>query len=547
MKRFKLERIFSHSSLLAWLLLIALLPLLIATFFTYESAKATLLDQMEERLSHIVQEKIYQVETYIEERKADINELSLSPEVLHLVRIYKATSSPAQYQSLANEKLGYYLNISFQGYLDAFLISPVGEIWYSANTPALIGKNVETLTSNFKQLIEVFDEANTLMSVQISDIEIGENLKAHFYLATPMFENGRITAVLMLSLPSSQIQKVLTTIANLGKTGETLMAQPSGKEGIISSQQKINIRPMDYLDNVEMGKILKEAGQGTSGFGELVDQNNEPAIAAWHYLPSLGWGILVKMNRSEAFYPILHLRHQLYLLVILTLCLVILLARLVANNIRRAEERTRELLLNILPAAIVERLKYGEQTIADNFEATVLFADIVGFTEFSNKMAPQNIVELLNNIFSRFDSITETSHVEKIKTIGDAYMLASGLPDPNPYHAKNIADAALAMKKMLVDFNLEHNTHYHIRTGIASGPVTAGIVGFKKFSYDVWGQTVNLASRMESQGVADQIQVTESTYLLLKEDYLFEERGEISVKGMGTMTTYFLVGPRIAV
>ncbi|HSW68745.1 MAG TPA: adenylate/guanylate cyclase domain-containing protein [Gammaproteobacteria bacterium] len=543
-KRVTLERLFSHSSLLAWLLLLALLPLLIATFFTYQSAKNTLLEQIQERLSHIVQEKIYQVENYISERKADINELAFSPEVFELVQEYKKNYNLRDLialQPLANQKLGYYLNISFQGYIDLFLVSPQGEIWYSTNSPEAIGKNIQQFSKDSKQLIKVFEEANTLMSVQISDIEMGENeLTPHFYLAAPVFEHGRISAILVFSLPSYQIQKVLTTIANLGKSGETLMAQPVGQEGLISSHQKISSESMSYLNKIEMGKILKDAGQGTSGFGKLIDQNNVAVLAAWHYLPSLGWGILVKINVAEAFEPIVHLRHRLYLLIALTLGLVILLARLVATNIRRAEERTEQLLLNILPVTIAERLKMGERTIADNFEATVLFCDIVGFTEFSNKMPPETIVQFLNNIFSRFDIIIERSRAEKIKTIGDAYMLVSGLPDPNPDHAKIVADVGLSMKKALDEFNVENNTNYQVRIGIASGAVTAGIVGFKKFSYDVWGQTVNLASRMESHGVAGKIQVTEQTYLMLKDDYDFEIRGEITVKGIGMMKTYFL-------
>ncbi len=544
-KRFTLERLFSQSNLLAWLLLIALLPLLIATVFTYEFAKKALLDQVKERLLHITQEKIYQIENYIEERKADIHELSSNPEISRLVQEFKKNSNFQKLQLIAKKELGYYLNISYQDYSDVFLISPSGDILYSENTPTLSGKNIQQIPHVYKQLIKVFDDANTLMSVEISDIEMDNNkLNPHFYLAAPIFELGHITAILVLSLPSYKIQEVLASTANLGRSGETLMAQPNGKERIISSKKEINLSEMNELSKIKLGKILKEAGQGTSGFAQMIDQNNKEILSAWGYLPSLGWGILVKVNLSEVFIPIVHLRHQLYLLFALTLGLIILLARLVAENIRRAEERTGQLLLNILPVTIAERLKYGERTIADNFEATVLFIDIVGFTEFSNYMPPENVVEFLNNIFSRFDTILENFQAEKIKTIGDSYMLVSGLPDPNQNHAKIIANIALAMKKTLSEYNIENNTHYQIRIGIASGAVTAGIVGFKKFSYDVWGKTVNIASRMESQGIANQIQVAESTYLMLKDDFEFEKRGDIAIKGIGTMTTYLLLAPK---
>lgn len=536
---------FSQSSLLPWLLLIALAPLLIATIFTYQSAKKTVQAQVEERLSHVAQEKVYQFETYIQERKSDINELALSPELLQLVHQYKTTANPLTIQDLGKDELGYYLNITSQGYADVYLASPQGEIWYSTNKSVEIGKNIQQLSLGYKQLGKVFEEANTLMSVQISNVETDE-IKAirYFYLATPVFESGRISAILILSLPSKRIRRALTTVTNMGQSGETLMGPPTGNERIISSRKIIDTATMNYFQNIKMGEVLREAGWGTSGYGKLVDQNKVPVLAAWQYLPSLGWGILVKMNVSEAFAPIAQLRRQLYLLTALTLGLVILLARLVARNIRRAEERTEQLLLNILPVAIAERLKQGERTIADNFEATVLFTDIVGFTEFSNKMPPENVLEFLNNMFSRFDGIIENFHAEKIKTIGDSYMLVSGLPDPSPNHARNVIDVALAMKQKLAEYNSEHNTHFQMRTGIASGAVTAGIVGFKKFSYDVWGNTVNTASRMESQSLPDQIQVAESTYLIVKDDYNFEKRGEIVVKGIGTMTTYFLLGAK---
>jgi len=544
-KHFRYERFFSQSSLLPWLLLIALAPLLIATIFTYEAAKETVQAQVEERLSHIAEEKVYQFENYIAERKSDISELALSPEVLQLVHHYKATSNPLALQKMGKENLGYYLNISSQGYADIYLASPQGEIWYSTNKSVAAGENIQQIPVGYNQLAKIFDEANTLMSIQLSSVETDENKAIrHFYLATPVFENGRIAAILILSLPSERIRKALTAATNLGQSGETLMGPPTGNERIISSKKVIDTTTMNYFENSKMGEILREAGWGTSGYGELTDQNRIHVLAAWQYLPSLGWGILAKMNIAEAFAPIGQLRRQLYLLTALTLGLVILLARLIASNIRRAEERTEQLLLNILPVTIAERLKQGERTIADNFEATVLFTDIVGFTELSKEMRPENVVEFLNNIFSGFDLIIENSHAEKIKTIGDSYMLVSGLPDPNPNHAKNVIGVALAMKQKLAEYNIENNTHFQMRTGIASGAVTAGIVGFKKFSYDVWGNTVNTASRMESQSLPDQIQVAESTYLLLKDDYHFEKRGEIAVKGMGIMTTYFLLGAK---
>ena len=206
-------------------------------------------------------------------------------------------------------------------------------------------------------------------------------------------------------------------------------------------------------------------------------------------------------------------------------------------------KKTERLLLNILPKAIADRLKQEEHTIADQFpEATVLFADVVGFTQLSSQISAAELVVLLNSLFSMFDELAEQHGVEKIKTIGDAYMVVAGLPTPRSDHAHAIANLAIDMQKAVARFNVELNQSLSIRIGINSGPVVAGVIGLKRFIYDLWGDTVNIASRMESQGIAGVIQVSEATYECLKEQYLFQKRGIIQVKGKGEMTTYLLTG-----
>ncbi len=205
------------------------------------------------------------------------------------------------------------------------------------------------------------------------------------------------------------------------------------------------------------------------------------------------------------------------------------------------QEQSERLLLNILPEEIANRLKRGDSTIADTFaNATVLFADIVGFTKLSARVSPTELVSLLNEIFSTFDQLAETHGLEKIKTIGDAYMVVGGLPTPRSDHADAIAEMALDMLDAISDFSDTHNQDVSIRIGINSGPVVAGVIGIKKFIYDLWGDTVNTASRMESHGKPGCIQVTSTTYELLQEKYIFESRGAINIKGKGLMNTYLL-------
>lgn len=207
------------------------------------------------------------------------------------------------------------------------------------------------------------------------------------------------------------------------------------------------------------------------------------------------------------------------------------------------QQKSEKLLLNILPKAISEKLKKGEETIAESFSAvSVLFADIVGFTELSASISAIELVYLLNKIFSRFDRLTERYGLEKIKTIGDAYMVVSGLPIIRDDHAESLADMALDMQSEIAEFRSEAGLKIRIRIGIHSGPVVAGIIGTKKFIYDLWGDTVNTASRMESHGIPDEIQLSNATYELLKDKYVIEKRGSLYVKGKGEMTTYLLKG-----
>jgi class 3 adenylate cyclase len=243
--------------------------------------------------------------------------------------------------------------------------------------------------------------------------------------------------------------------------------------------------------------------------------------------------------------------------------------------LQQEQEKSERLLLNILPQPVADRLKQSPEVIAERFEeVTVLFADIVGFTALSARISPEELVNLLNDIFSRFDGLADKYGLEKIKTIGDAYMAVAGLPMPRPDHAAAAAEMAL---EMLHEIAAVANGQLQVRIGLHTGPVVAGVIGKKKFSYDLWGNTVNTASRMESHGLAGQIQVTQATYEALQPGcatpgppflpprggeeggdpregeeggrpgykFLCEPRGKIQVKGQGELTTYLLIDKQI--
>jgi adenylate cyclase len=211
-----------------------------------------------------------------------------------------------------------------------------------------------------------------------------------------------------------------------------------------------------------------------------------------------------------------------------------------AEVLAAERERSERLLLNVLPASIAERLKGGESLIADGAaDVGVLFADIAGFTPISEAMAPEDVVRLLNEVFTLFDGLAATYRLEKIKTIGDAYMVASGLLEPGDGHAENLARMALDMQR-----EASRLSTLELRIGIDIGPVVAGVIGRSKFIYDLWGDTVNTASRMESHGIPGTIQVTERAYHRLASSFEFEDRGTVEIKGKGRLRTYLLIGPR---
>ncbi len=232
---------------------------------------------------------------------------------------------------------------------------------------------------------------------------------------------------------------------------------------------------------------------------------------------------------------------------------MLLIVHLFTGDTSRAEARLAEehrrserLLLNILPEAISARLKENGDAIADGFaEVTVLFADLVGFTELSQKLSPAELVVMLNRTFSAFDDLAEELGVEKIKTIGDCYMVAAGLPERRSDHAQIVARMALGMRDTLAKINHEGGYKLRIRIGLHTGPVVAGVIGKRKFIYDLWGDTVNTASRMESSGAPGEIQVTRQVYERLTSGFELERRGLIQVKGKGEMETYLLQGERL--
>jgi class 3 adenylate cyclase len=264
------------------------------------------------------------------------------------------------------------------------------------------------------------------------------------------------------------------------------------------------------------------------------------AVVAWFGISPLVFVALSDLPGQFAVQIISGAVSDLALLV----ALLLLGEAIRGRRLLQAEQaRSEGLLLNVLPAPIAARLKQGEAVIADRFpEVTVLFADLVDFTAASDRSSPERVVQVLADLFTAFDRLAARHGLEKIKTVGDAYMVAGGLPEPRPDHAEAVAEMALALREEAGRHLDRAGRPLQVRIGIASGPVVAGVIGTAKFSYDLWGDTVNMASRMESTGVPGCIQLTEATYRRLRGRYRFQRRGPVQVKGKGELVTWFLVG-----
>ncbi|WP_425067511.1 adenylate/guanylate cyclase domain-containing protein [Reyranella sp.] len=334
---------------------------------------------------------------------------------------------------------------------------------------------------------------------------------------------------------------------------------------------------------------------GVEGVGEVVGYRGVPTLASWGpiRIPGVKWALVAKIDAAEAFAPVYRLERDLLIVGAIAFLVVILtgawLSRSLLGPLRELTAgvrrfaagdheahvpvRTRdeigqlclafngmiddinqknvviesknreneELLLNVLPAPIANRLRGGEKGIADGFaEVTVAFADLVGFTQLSSEMPPSEVVTLLNGLFTRFDVAASELGIEKIKTVGDAYMAVCGLPVPVPNHAERMVRMAIRMVHITREHAMEHGVSMKLRVGINSGPVVAGVIGKSKYIYDLWGDTVNLASRMESGGIPDSVQVTRPVYEKLKDQFVFEARGELEVKGKGKVEAWVL-------
>ncbi|MCW8328988.1 HAMP domain-containing protein [Photobacterium sp. SDRW27] len=409
-------------------------------------------------------------------------------------------------------------------------------------------------------------------------------------VSTPLRSpSGELLGILAADIRLSVLVEIVSRKTGLGESGEAYLIDAHNR--FISAERFGDAS----FPRGAHSQGIEAALKGESGEGLYDNYANVPVIGSYRWLPSLGLALISEVKASVALAPANRFGVMILVIGLLAVGLLSIGIYLIAVRICRPilavtdttlkisagdlnqtapvltqdetgllaqnfncmidqlkstledlaeeQERSEHLLLNVLPAPIAERLKHGEDTIADSFaEVTILFADIVNFTPMSAKLSAAEVVGLLNEIFCAFDLLSERRGLEKIKTIGDAYMVGAGIPIPRDDHAEVIAEMALDMLEVIKGFNRRHDTDLSMRIGINSGPVVAGVIGTKKFVYDIWGDAVNTASRMESQGLKGGIQITEATHKHLRDKYVFADRGMVVIKGKGQMHTYILTG-----
>jgi guanylate cyclase len=339
--------------------------------------------------------------------------------------------------------------------------------------------------------------------------------------------------------------------------GSLLIFARTGNFRLLLVIQLVDILVTTTVGQMLVGGFLASGGVGLWGIlaplGALVFLEVRQAVS-WFgafVVVFVVTGLLGELSFADADLPFAFTTTMLALNVVGAGSVAFLLLATFANQrdaalraLRAEQRRSESLLMNVLPSSIAERLKAATQSIADHFDsATILFADVVDFTPLSGRLPPAEVVGLLDQLFSHFDKLVERHGLEKIKTIGDCYMAAAGVPDPLPDHAHKAALLALDMRDAVSTSAIAGQPGLELRIGMNSGPVVAGVIGTKRFLYDLWGDAVNTASRMESNGTPGEIQITRTTYELLKRDFVCRPRGTIEVKGKGRMETWYLEGP----
>lgn len=525
--------LFTESTMISLMMIAAIIPMLLVTYFGYNMAKITLRNTIDNMLQTSIQKKVDVINNYISERKINLIQFSELPELNDAIDADTLNSD--KMKPLINYL--YYITPKI-GVSNVYVISMEGKLLFS-----LYDKN-KPLDS---ELYQSFDGARMLRLPYLStDFHQKNNFDADIYLSNIIRHKGFAKAVLIMKLNPQAIEKVIEQNLSYAKSEQTSLAMMNDDKPVIVMSTKKQLESKD--ETSLMTNLFARAIRGEIGAPVELIEAGQPVLAAYHYVPQLNMGMVVQYDKAETFQKVRWLKINIIFMISISLLIVMLVISWLARALWKAHMKSERLLENILPKFVIDELKEKKQFIARNVhDVSIVFMDIVGFTAFTASHEPGAVVAYLDDLFSIIDKLCDKYQLEKIKTIGDAHMSVAGLIFPQPDHAERAVNMALDAILAVQHYNLDHHLNFALRIGIDSGNITAGIIGRRKFSYDVWGTTVNRASRMESTGVANKVQITADTYAVLpnKENYKITPREHVALKGLGEVDTY-LVEERIS-
>lgn len=535
--------IFSEHTIIAWVMLVAILPMLLLAIFSYNSAKSTLQDTISNALYTEITDKVYEIDSIMAAKKRNLIQFSESPELIDFLKAshQKASLDPALSKKKA--EFSRYLNeiASRIGITNYYVVNLEAKVIYTLHNQGLVG---DTLPKN-TDVYRAFYGAKMLRMPYLETSFNGKNISGlGIYLSTIIGGNDYAKAILIIQLDPYLIYDVAKTNYGYTESDQTMLGMlvNSKPTVVINTEKQLESPTSFHMKAVNKLLRLPISGKMADKPVELV-QKIGTEVAIYSYVPQLNMGMIVEYKKTDVYWKIGFLKFSMIIITLVDLLIVIMIVLWVAGSLREAHLKSERLLENILPKFVIDELKDKKTFLAREVqEVSILFIDIMNFTTYCASKPPEIVVGLLDDLFSIFDNLCDRYQMEKIKTIGDAYMAVSGLVAHQDDHAARAINMGLEAIEAVHQHNLIHQTDFSIRVGIDSGNVLAGIIGKKKFSYDLWGNAVNTASRMESSGVSNEVQITTHTYdaLINKQNYSFKLIENISIKGLGAMNTYLV-------
>jgi class 3 adenylate cyclase len=542
------KHLFSEHTIIAWVMSAAIIPMLLLSFFVYKSAKTML----ETTISHVLL-------TEIKKKVGEINS-SISSKKLHLLQF---CGLPELKNTLEDSEKNGHIDIidrkkmaDFSSYLhyitprigvtNFYLISMDAKTIYTLHDGEFIGEVLSKNQPSHQDLYNSFDGARILRIPYLYTSYEGNPKELKIYLSNIIKSNHKPKAVLIMQLDPLEIKRVVESNFGYTKTDHTSLGM------LVDSDPTfvLNTKTTNYNDTtnshymLDRKRLLKKAIEGGMAQQpiELLVKEIQ-LLEIFSYVPQLNMGMVIAYDKSDVYQKIHWLQVNMVVITLIDLLIVIMIVSWIAGSLREAQRKSERLLENILPKFVVDELKEKKQFSARLVSnISVLFMDFHNFTPFCSSKTPEDVIVILDEFFSMFDTLSDKYQLEKIKTIGDAYMSVAGLIVAQDDHASRAIHMALDAIDAVKEYNHNHGTDFAIRAGIDSGNVITGIVGRKKFSYDLWGNAVNCASRMESTGLPNEVQISENTYKALtdKKPYVFKQRQCVDVKGFGIMDTYLV-------